>query len=63
MNGAKFPTEFESITKDGSVQRLRIPGGWLVRSTTHYVVGVVGVACSESMVEIKDDDGFPIWQL
>lgn len=63
MNGAKFPREPELVTKDGSIQRLRIPGGWIVFGRSHYINGTIAVACSEAMIEIQDRPGFLEWNL
>lgn len=62
MNGHKFPREFENITKDGSLRRLRIPGGWILQSRSHYMMGSSAVACSEAMIEIKDNPS-EFWDL
>lgn len=63
MNGEKFPREFEHVTKDGSVQRLRIPGGWYVRSRQLHISGDKGITCSESTDLIMDKEGVPFWNL
>lgn len=54
MNGTKYPRELERITKDGSLARIKIPYGWLVLHTTHYIYGEKACCCSESMLEIRD---------
>jgi hypothetical protein len=54
MNGHKYPREFELITMDGSLRRLRIPGGWIVRGEMRYIAGDKSVACSESLVRVDD---------
>lgn len=58
-NGHKYPREWQPI--NGNLQRLRIPGGWLVHSTTTLIIGAKEVHASEAIIEIKDPDGQ--WQL
>lgn len=54
MNGAKYPREFERITKDGGLRRLRVPGGWLIHSSCQYIYHDKCGACSESIVYYPD---------
>lgn len=63
MNGLKYPTEWENVTRDGSVQRLRTPGSWIVRSTSNYISMDKSVACSEAMIEIMDKANKGPWNL
>lgn len=56
MNGTHYPREMERINKDGSLERIKIPGGWLVRSKNFYIHGDHREYCSESMIEIKDSE-------
>lgn len=63
MNGHKYPRQFENVTKDGSVRRLRIPGGWIVHSSTEIIIGNIYSSVSEAMIEISDKPGQPEWVL
>jgi hypothetical protein len=63
MNGKKYPREFERVTKDGSVQRLRLPGGWIVIRSEKHLMMDKAVACSGAMEYVPDRTGDPYWQL
>lgn len=60
MNGHnKYPKDFEPI--NSNLERLRIPGGWLVRSTTTLIIGGREVYASENIIRVDDPDFS--WQL
>jgi hypothetical protein len=59
MNGMKFVRDWEPI--NSSLQRLRIPNGWLVRSSTTLIVGDREVYASEALCRVEDPDFN--WQL
>lgn len=55
MNGHKYPRDWEPI--NGGLQRIRIPGAWLVRSSTTLLIGAKEVYASEALIRIDDVDG------
>lgn len=52
VNGQKYPRQWENV--NSSLQRLRLPGMWLIRSTTTLIVGDKEVHASESLHGIED---------
>lgn len=55
----KYPRDWEHINLNTS--RMRVPGGWIVRSFTQTITGDKYFVNSESMVFIKDAD--KLWEL
>lgn len=55
MNGRKYPREWENI--NATLQRLRIPSGWVVRSTTVLIIGGKEVHASEYLIRLSDPNG------
>jgi len=52
----EYPREWQEITKDGQLKRLKVPGGWIVWNRTMLVDRDKFVVHSESMVFVPDDN-------
>lgn len=59
VNGIKYPRDFEVI--DGGMERLKVPGGWLVHNSTTVIVKNEHYTASECLVFFPDPDY--LWQL
>ena len=55
----RYPRDWEPANLNTS--RIRVPGGWIVRSFTQTITGGTYYVNSESMVFIKDED--KLWEL
>jgi len=53
-NGKVWHRDWQNV--NGTLQRLEIPGGWLVRSTTMVLQGASKVYASESLIKIDDPE-------
>lgn len=52
MNGHKYPRAFEPI--NGSLERLKVPGGWLAHNSTTVLIQDKHVTASECLVFVPD---------
>lgn len=54
MNGKKYPRYWEEINP--SLERLKVPGGWIVHATTTVIVQDRTFTASESLVYVEDEE-------
>lgn len=50
----KYPRKWEDI--DGYTRRLRVPGGWLVHSSTEILVSGKPLKSSDALCFVEDKD-------
>lgn len=51
----QYPNEWEDVIR-GELQRMRVPGGWLVRTYTKVLELNKDYTCSESLAYVPDKE-------
>ncbi len=54
INGKHYPRDWESV--NSHLQRLKVPGGWLVNKSNTLIIGVKEAVACESMIFFPDPD-------
>lgn len=54
VNGYRYPREVEFVTKLGEIQRLRVPGGWVILTIHKTILYDRAVAQSEAVCYVPD---------